>query len=174
MESKRAARGMNSELLSARAIQPGDDRTFEESESQFILATKACLPADRYRVEAKPSELRDLFGERSGVVPEASITSLATGRKFFVEVKKQGAAGNAEERACKHHTVQFYKCLHERFGYAYHPYVTIFCESLATNPRYTRKVIYLYEPDQYLLWVDYDRDILKNYLVGRCAAWLDN
>ena len=64
----------------------------------------------------KPRELRDLFGPRSGVAPEATVVSKETGRRFFVEVKKQGDRGNAEERACKHHTVQFYKGSAARSG----------------------------------------------------------
>jgi hypothetical protein len=106
-------------------------------------------------------------------VPEASITNVSTGRKFFVEVKKQGPAGNADERACKHHTVQFYKALRERFGYSYHPFVTVFCENLATDRRYTLKAEYLFEPNHYFLWVNYDLALLRGYLTGRCTEWLD-
>ncbi|MGH4013932.1 MAG: hypothetical protein ACRDSL_08390 [Pseudonocardiaceae bacterium] len=136
------------------------------------------MDSSRYRVDDHPRDLAALFpgleGEKSlGVVPEASITSLETGRKFFVEVKKQGPAGNADERACKHHTVQFYKTLKDAFGYAYHPFVTVFCESLAVLPRYTRKAAFLFEPDQYFLWVDYDQKTLAAFLRGRCQTWLD-
>ena len=49
----------------------------------------------------------------------------------------------------------------------------MFCENLATDRRHTLKFEYLFEPDNYLLWVGYDLDILKNYLEGRCKAWLD-
>jgi hypothetical protein len=47
------------------------------------------------------------------------------------------------------------------------------CDSLATDIRYTSKFVYLYEPNQYFLWVDYDHDLIATYLRGRCAAWLD-
>lgn len=50
-------------------------------------------------------------GRPLGIRPEASILNKATGRVMYFEVKKQGDAGNAEERAFKHHTVQFYKTL---------------------------------------------------------------
>jgi hypothetical protein len=165
---------MDSERLSQRERQPGHDRSFVASETNFISGARQALDLSRYRVDDKPSELRNLFGPRLGVAPEATVTSVGTGRKFFVEVKKQGPRGNAEERACKHHTVQFYKCLHERFGYSYHPYVTIFCESLAVDARYTRKVVHYYEPGQYLLWVNYKQAILSEFLIGRCDAWLDD
>ena len=171
--------GMDSEKLSARVKQPGHDRTFVVSEQGFLEAARGCLDPDLYEVLEKPRELRDLFppieeADRPlGVELEAVIVNRRTGRKLFVEVKKQGPNGNAEERACKHHTVQFYKCVHERFGYNYHPIVTIMCESLATMSRYTRKSVFYFEPDQYLNWVNYDPEILCRYLRERCAAWLD-
>ena len=74
-------------------------------------------------------------GRTLGVRPEASIRNRETGRVMYFEVKKQGDAGNAEERAFKHHTVQFYKTLQDLTRMPYHAYRTIFCESLATNPR---------------------------------------
>lgn len=170
--------GMNSRRLSERARQPGHDRSFEHSESVFIRVARQCLRGDEYMVEEQPRDLASIFptppGWRDlGVKPEAKIASRATGRMFFVEVKKQGDRGNAEERAMKHHTVQFYKTLKERFGYTYHPFVTIFCEALATNPRYTRKFPFLIEDGHYLLWKDYDAPALCDFLMDRCRDWLD-
>lgn len=169
--------GMDSERLSARIQQPGHDRTFLTSEKTFIETAKLCLPQDEYIVDAQPRDLKSIFSREEerdlGVKPEAKIESLRTGKKFFVEVKKQGPRGNAEERAFKHHTVQFYKTMHEVYGYDFHPYVTIFCESLAELPRYTRKFVYLCEPDQYFLWRGYDLDSLCEYLRARCREWLD-
>ena len=171
---------MDSERLSKRAKQPGHDRTFERSEATFIEVAGRVLDPLAYRVADHPRDLAGIFpsdlpGQRDlGVVPEASIESIATGRLFFVEVKKQGPNGNAEERACKHHTVQFYKTLHAIYGFHYHPFVTICCESLATLPRYTSKFPHLFEPDHYCLWVDYDEQLLADFLNGRCRAWLDD
>ncbi len=115
-----AMAGMDSKKLSARARQPGDDRSFVVSETNFIEACRGALDPKRYVVQPKPLELAAIFKKCShdcdlGVVPEAGITSIATGRKLFIEVKKQGPAGNAEERAMKHHTVQFYKTLRDHF-----------------------------------------------------------
>lgn len=170
--------GMDSERLARRTRQPGHDRTFLVSENNFVETARSCLDSRLYAIDDKPKDLIACFGEeigsRLGLQPEASITSRTTGRKFFVEVKKQGPAGNAEERAFKHHTVQFYKLMHDLYGYGYHPYVTIWCESLAVLPRYTRKAAYLFEPDQYFLWPDYLLKPLCEYLRGRCAAWLDD
>jgi len=170
-------RGMDSARLSARSRQPGHDQTFRESESNFIEAAQSILPSNTYRVVDHPADLRSIFTDRDGslgVVPEASIENIKTGRKFFVEVKKQGPAGNAEERAFKHHTVQFYKVLHEIYGYDFHPFVTVWCENLATDRKYVLKAGYLFEPDNYFLWRNYDIGLLRTYLRARCAAWLDD
>lgn len=169
---------MGSEQLSRRRRQPGDDRSFERSESLFVETARAALDPDVYDIIAKPGDLQAIFparlpGERAlGIIPEAVIIHRGTGRRLFVEVKKQGDMGNADERACKHHTVRFQKLLHDLYGYDYHPFVTIFCESLATNRRYTRKAEFFFEPDQYFNWVDYDPELLGRWLRGRCDAWL--
>src|SRR5579871_4434438 len=151
---------MDRKRLSARPRQPGHDRTFLESERNFITHAEACLAPEEYEVVANPRELLRIFdrlggGRALGVDPEAAIVSRRTGRRFFVEVKKQGPGGNAYERAFKHHTVQFYKTLHAIYGYTYHPFVTVFCENLATDSHYTSKFVYLVEPDNYFLWDGY-------------------
>lgn len=170
---------MNSERLSQRTRQPGDDRTFEDSERNFIISARRVLDASKYVIEEKPSDLLDLFPATSslernlGLQLEAKIINKITKRFFYVEVKKQGDAGNADERAAKHHTVQFYRTMKQKFGFHYHPIVTIFCESLAVNPRYTRKSPYFFEKQQYFNWVNYDNLLLSKYLRERCAEWLD-
>jgi hypothetical protein len=169
-------KGMNARRLSERTRQPGHDQTFVESEEKFITVAKKFLPSTKYGVTDHPDDLRHIFIDSAGslgIVPEASITNLRTGRKFFVEVKKQGPQGNADERACKHHTIAFAKCLNNKYGYSYHPFVTIFCANLATDRRYTLKAQYFFEPDNYLLWRDYDEDLIATFLTKRCEAWLD-
>ena len=170
---------MNSERLSSRLKQPGHDRTFEDSETNFVAIARQVLDHSKYVVEEKPSDLLALFratapGERDlGIQLEAKITNKRTRRFFYVEVKKQGDAGNADERAAKHHTVQFYATLRQKFALTYHPIVTVFCEALATNPRYTRKAPYYFEKNQYFNWANYEASSLRQYLLERCAEWLD-
>ncbi len=170
---------MDSEKLSNREKQPGHDQTYRESEGNFIEVVQEHFDNEMYEVLEQPRELRDLFPRALsddrvlGIQPEAVIINRETQRRIFFEVKKQGDRGNAEERACKHHTVAFYRTLHERFGYDYHPFVTVFCEALAINPRYTRKIPFYFEQDQYFLWEDYDPEILVNFLRDRCGDWID-
>lgn len=164
--------GMDSKKLSARARQPGHDRTFRTSENNFVEALKNILDSTEWDIEDHPTDLRKIFGGRFGIVPEASITYKPNGRKMYFEVKKQGPRGNAEERAFKHHTVQFYKELKKVSGLDYHPYVTILCESLATDDRYTLKYPYFFEKNHYFCWVDYDLDALADFLGLIAVMWL--
>lgn len=167
---------MDSKKLSARRKQPGHDRTFAASETNFSEALRAILDERLYRVEDKPSDLAHIFprdvGAGFGVQPEASITSVSTGKKLFFEVKKQGPNGNADERACKHHTVQFQKYLKSVLGYSYHSFFTVFCENLATDERYVVKHPYFYESEHYFCWVDYDAKALSVWIEKLCISFL--
>lgn len=168
---------MDASKLAARLRQPGHDRTFLQSEQDFLIAATNILHP-LYEVRRNPRDLSDIFATPGntayGVIPEASVTSVTTGRKFFVEVKKQGPSGNAEERAARHHTVRFYEVLREKFRYNYHPYVLILCDRLADHPRYVNKYPFIYEPKQYFLWKDYCPNLLSQYLLERCAEWLED
>lgn len=164
--------GMNSERLSSRRRQPGHDRTFRKSEQNFVRALSEILDPLEWRITDHPRDLARMFEGRYGIVPEASIIYKPTGRVMYFEVKKQGPAGNADERAAKHHTVQFYKDLHEVTGLDYHPFVTVMCESLATMERYTLKHPHFFEPDHYFCWVDYDLNLLAEFLERISSKWM--
>lgn len=164
--------GMDSAKLSARTRQPGHDRTFRTSETNFVEALRAILPDEWWTVEDHPRNLTKIIGGRYGIVPEAAITYRPTGRTMYFEVKNQKDGGNAEERACKHHTVQFYKLLHDVTGYNYHPFVTIMCGSLATLDRYTVKHAAYFEPDHYFCWVDHALEPLRVFIVDIAAKFL--
>jgi hypothetical protein len=164
--------GMDSTRLSARARQPGHDRTFRASEANFVAALHDILSPSEWRITDHPRDLSRIIAGRFGVIPEASIEFLPTAKKMYFEVKKQGPGGNADERALKHHTVQFYRELRELTGYDYHPFATILCESLATLERYVIKHPYFFERDHYFCWVDYDLDLLADYIARIADRWL--
>lgn len=156
--------GMDSKKLSARKKQPGHDQSFRASEGNFALFLKEVLNPDVFDIVEKPRALAKMLPnpgvawarDAYGVVPEVVVVCKQTGRAMFFEVKKQGRGGNADERACKHHTIQFQKRLREFTGYNYHAMVTIMCEQLATYPKYVAKHPYFFEPDSYFCWEDYD------------------
>lgn len=169
--------GMDSKRLSRRIKQPGHDQSFMFSEQQFSACLRSFLDPKEFEVEDKPRDLSSLFprvggGRPFGVVPEASIVGVGSRRKLFFEVKKQGPSGNADERACKHHTVQFYKILHDKYGYNYHPFFTVFCQDLAVGVRYTSKHPYFFEKNQYFCWVNYDPLELEIWVRTLCRTHL--
>lgn len=155
--------GMDSRKLSAREKQPGHDRTFEASEANFVDALRSLVDPAEFEVVSKPHDLLSIL-DGYGIQPEAVLRHRVTKRAMYFEVKKQGDRGNADERAAKHHTVAFYRLLSKVTKLPYHAYCTIFCESLATLDRYVRKVPFFFEEGQYLLWEDYDKKILKDFL----------
>lgn len=156
--------GMNSEKLSQRSVQPGHDVSFRTSEENFGKALELILDPAEWEVSNKPKELRKIIAGRYGIEPETSIRNRRTGKEVYFEVKKQKGGGNAEERACKHHTVQFYREIHELLGYDYHPFVTIMCENLAEDVRYVLKHPFYFEEGQYFLWRDYNIESLRAFI----------
>jgi hypothetical protein len=163
--------------LKKRKKQPGDDRSYRKSEKNLSRAAQRALSRRRYLIVEKPKDLLYLFddgkGRALGLRPELKIESVETGRVLFVEVKKQGPKGNADERAMKHHTKRFYSVMKKKYRYRYHPFITVFCENLAKDRRYTLKIPYFIETDHYFLWKDYDHPSLERYLRSRCKEWLD-
>lgn len=155
--------GMDSRKLSARSKQPGHDQTYKASEGNFAAFLRERLAPDVFEIIDKPNDLRYMLPNQGvkgaknayGVVPEVCVKCNATGKKLYFEVKKQGKGGNADERACKHHTVQFQKQLKSFTGYPYHALITIMCEQLANYPKYLAKHPYFFEPDSYYCWKDY-------------------
>jgi hypothetical protein len=156
---------MAREHLSSRRPedQPGGHQEYRESEDRFGAWLVQAVDPKRFRVVDKPRDLAGMFGDPTkpqqralGVVPEASLTYRSNGRGLYFEVKKQGPRGNAEERACKHHTVEFQKRLKAFLKIDYHPFITIMCENLATDSRYTIKHPFFFEPDHFFCWCAYD------------------
>lgn len=158
--------------LRGRARQPGHDRQFETAEQAFLTMARSVLPDDEFVVQGQPADLRSFYGQL-GLRPDAKVTHLGTGRYVFVEVKRQGDKGNAEERAYKHHTMRFARELAAHTGFDYHAYVTVFCGSLAQLPRYTTKIPLHIEDGHFLLWRDYRRDLLEGFLTQVTGRLLD-
>jgi hypothetical protein len=155
--------GMDSGKLRVRKKHPGHDTSYRKSEENFVKALKLIVSPNAFEVVAKPRELRKILGGY-GIVPEVVIRHRKSGRVMYFEVKKQGKAGNADERAAKHHTKQFYKVLRRVTKMRYHAYRTIFCESLAKLPKYRTKIPFFFEKDHFLFWEDYRLKTLSDYL----------
>jgi hypothetical protein len=161
---------MSREHLSAREKAPGDDTAGRDAEGYFLKGAELAFPT-YFIIEDHPRDLDDIYGEY-GVVPEAKITNPRTGRFLFIEVKRQGMSGNAEERAYKHYAPGFIRLLKERYDLPYHPFATIFCEDLAWDPRYTDKIQSSLDYPHYLFWEDYAEDLMAEWVDHVREAWL--
>ena len=163
------------EHLSNREIQPGNDRSFETSEKLVTKVIKRVV--DRYpQITTTDKSRYKIFPEypRGCIKPENTIENVENGKVMNIEVKKQGDRGNAEERVYKLFTPKFSKVMKEFFGVDYHPFKAIFCESLATNERYTGKFDVYLEDEDYFLWDDYENEkdladyidsVIQEYLI---------
>jgi hypothetical protein len=163
------------EHLKNRENQPGSNRTFERSEKLVTKVIKRVV--DRYPQITTTNKSRlNIFPKYSGgcIMPENTIENVENGKVMNIEVKKQGDRGNAEERVYKLFTPKFSKVMKEFFGVDYHPFKAIFCESLATNERYTGKFDVFLDDEDYFLWDDYENEgqledyiekVIKDYLL---------
>ena len=124
-----------------------------------------------YRVEKKPQRLKRLFGDGQwGVAPDAAVTSQETGRTVFVEVKRQRAAGNAHERACKYFAPGLVAAARSR-GNVHKddfPFFMVFTNGLATSEKYRSEIAFWFSTPEvenhFLLWGGKAEELLDFFL----------
>ena len=106
----------------------------------------------------KPSDLRGIYGRQHGIRPDGMIVNRANGRRVFVEMKCQRAAGNAHERACKYMMPGIVASMRERSGHAAPviPMWWIFTNGIAKDPRYRQEIGHWFKgiETQLLFWPD--------------------
>ena len=113
----------------------------------------------------KPMDLAGVYGTRRsgrphGLRPECAIRNTRSGRIVFVEIKRQRAAGNAHERACKYLAPGILVAMREvgRQPANVVPMWWIFTNGIARDPDYRREISFWFrglEPNL-LLWDDLD------------------
>lgn len=170
-----AAPTNNARRLSARRVQPGHVRTWEGSERSFLSWCELLLP-EGFDVVAQPRDLADLYRRDprpAGLIPEVKIRCQRTDRYVFAEVKRQGEKGNAEERVYKLFTPTFITRVAARTGLDYHPFVAVFCDDLATHPRYRVRFAAHLEQGSYLCWKGSDPALLAGFLDDLRHRWLE-
>ncbi|MBC6440237.1 MAG: MunI family type II restriction endonuclease [Rhodospirillales bacterium] len=81
------------------------------AEDVFSVIMEAHLENTGFSTVHKPKDLAGIYGRRTGkdgrsrlhgIHPEYAIKNTTTGKSIYVEIKRQRAAGNAHERACKY------------------------------------------------------------------------
>lgn len=71
-----------------------------------------------------------------GCVPDIGITHLPTGRKYFIECKNQGDAGNAHERAAKYATPSVIGFIKKKLMIDYQPFGYVFTGAMVESRKY--------------------------------------
>ena len=71
-----------------------------------------------------------------GCIPDIGITHLPTGRKYFIECKNQGDAGNAHERAAKYATPSVIGFAKKKLMIDYHPFGYLFTGAMVESRKY--------------------------------------
>jgi hypothetical protein len=71
-----------------------------------------------------------------GCIPDIGITHLPTGRKYFIECKNQGDAGNAHERAAKYATPSVIEFIKKKLMIDYHPFGYLFTGAMVESRKY--------------------------------------
>lgn len=158
--------------LSNREIQPGNDRSFMKSEKLFEQLVRDVFYESHFEIRTQgDTSLKRMLGfnpdtnRPQGIHPEVEILNTKNNDRVFFEVKKQRKGGNAEERACKHHTPIFRHNVRKACGTSLEiPFITIMCEALATRGRYVSKHPFFLEPEAYFLWIDYSSDDMRTFL----------
>lgn len=62
--------------------------------------------------------------------------------------------------------------LHAPTGLDCHPFITVMCESLATQKKYVTKHPSFFEEDHHFVWEDYDLDFLADFIAVVADRWL--
>ena len=134
------------------------ERAFDAIMQNYVIDTD-------YEYEYKPKDLRGIYGlqpsgrrgeQPHGILPEAVIRSKTTGRAVYVEVKRQRAAGNAHERACKYFAPGIIASARAiaRQPEGIIPFWWIFTNGIATDPRYVQEITHWFHGVErhLLLW----------------------
>lgn len=131
------------------------ERAFDAIMQNYVIGTD-------YEYEYKPNDLRGIYGLQPGaqrphgILPEAVIRSRTTGRAVYIEVKRQRAAGNAHERACKYFAPGIIASARAiaKQSEGTIPFWWIFTNGIATDPRYVQEITHWFRGAErnLLLW----------------------
>lgn len=135
---------MNSKLLAQRSVQPGTFNTGKHAEDSFAAA----LSSMGINFEQNPS----LF-KKAGIW--AFRPDFLIDENKIVEIKFQGATGNAHERAYKAYMPGLMRAVRPILGIAEedeYPMYTIFSGDMIKQNYIVKQIEQNFDPDKYFLW----------------------
>ena len=142
------------------------------AEDAFSVIMQMHLSETQLTATHKPKDLKSIYGKRRGpdgktrphgVEPEFAVRNKKTGKAIYVEVKRQRAAGNAHERACKFLMPGIVRSAREvaKQSEDVLPFWLIFTNGIAKDENYRREIEHWFQgiEPHFLLWKnirDYD------------------
>ena len=169
---------MNREHLASRAKWQGQAGAAGEGAEMTFQAVFSNYLQDPYEITDKPRDLKSIYGENHGIEPDFSISSKQTGRKIFVELKRQRKGGNAHERACKYLTPGIVDAGH-RIGNIRNedfPFWIIFSGELVQDRKRRQEITFWFKgiEENLFLWEDLRKyEALKEHFEYRIRPILD-
>ena len=156
------------------------------AEDVFSVIMEMHLSGTHYRTEYKPVSLRGIYGTRSaggkqrphGIRPEYAITNELNGKSIFVEIKRQRAAGNAHERACKYMMLGILASAREigRHSDEVIPFWWIFTNGIASDQYYRQEIMHWFKGIEanVLLWTNVrDKNAVIDHFDNRIRPLLE-
>ena len=137
-----------------------------EAERRFRDVLSACLQGSDLVGTDQPDDLAGIYGRNTwadgnrghGVKPEFVIRNQRTGKAVFVEVKRQRAAGNAHERACKFMMPGILESARKiaKQPKKAIPFWWVFTNGIAQHPRYRQEILHWFRgiEGHVFLWED--------------------
>jgi len=123
---------------------------------------------------------------RHGFAPDYSIENLESGKKIFVEVKRQdgwveglprsAGRGNAHERLCKYFTPGLSKILERESGIENAlPFWIVFIGNITKDPCRVREITCWFDEytDHFFFWRNKNPDAICGYFIDKIAPLLD-
>ena len=114
-------------------------------------------------ITKNPMDLKGIYGKTAndkshGIKPEFCIRNPNTERRIYVEVKRQRAAGNAHERACKYAMPGILSSAREIANQpdGVIPFWWVFTNGIANDHRYCQEIMHWFKgiEGNVLLWRD--------------------
>ena len=148
----------------------------EESEKAFHEIMREASQDTPYEIIEKPGDLKGIYGRGYGIEPDSAIRNRRTKRTIFVEIKRQGAAGNAHERSCKYFAPGIVRKAREigNIREEHFPFWLIYTGEMIIDTRYVREILFWFDGmrDHCFLW-DMRAESLINRFNTRLKHVLD-
>lgn len=174
------------------------------AEQNFFTILTSLFEGSEYRIVDKPKEFARIYENwplpqeeveqiynpnknyRHGFAPDYSIENLESGKKIFIEVKRQdgwieglprsAGRGNAHERLCKYFTPGLRKVLaRESKIYESLPFWIVFIGNITRDPCRVREITCWFDEykDHFFFWRNRNPDALCEHFIDKIAPLLD-